>query len=518
MITIEDLTEAELREFLSRVRNPTSGTVSYKRRVEMRSRWSIQHEDFDHLIYGRLRSIYHKAETVQDVAKWAQGLFNPQKTAVRRVAVGYKRRPTRRMGSKSRTEDLHAFYKRLRFGQKASHLHTLSVAMNRILVVARPLRDKRGPVVGFEAIAGDRAEVITEPGTTDDHPPAILGVLLPEKATGRQTIRAEGTGNAKILTIDGRWFTTWDAQGNVVEDETFEHGLGQFPGAWMSHTPPAPGDAFDGLTGRGLTATTLEVGSIAANMGWTRKTQCRHLLSLLFDDALGIDEDGAAEGQTIGDPEGILSLNGENIQLLVSDLNTAITDFLTHIDALERRAFEQLTGAPALPMAGPAAQNPEIAAASLHAASAEVHTAIVEGLEFFEADIAEVAAAMGRRIGMNDVPDPKAIRDEFTAQFPTLPYIDTPKERNEVWQERIKMGVGDAVEFRAEIDGTSEAEAEKRVLELAERQARLDKIRTTHGEGEGNAVSRPELPNERPEARTGRFGGQASPPPESAAQ
>lgn len=502
MMTIEDLSREERMAFFHDLTHPHD---TKDRRQELADRFAIQCENFDYLIMRRIQQVFHKADIRQEVARWAIGLFNPQKVAVNRIAVGYKRRPLRRIKkNKAQSKLLNEFYRRIRFGMHAPRWHRLAVATNRAVVLAKPLRDRKGPTVGFQVVTGSNAEVIQEPGTTDDHPPGILGVLLP----GPVINKVEAVHDRRILTVDSRWFLTWGANGELLD--SIEHDLGRFPGAWIDHNGATETDAFNGLAGSGMTKTTIEVGYIAATMGWTRKTQCRKLLSLVFKDPM-INEDGTPEDQTLGDPEGVNTLSGE-VQMIVSDLNVAVTNFLEQIDELDRRAFEQLTGAPAAPNPHLMA-NPASAAAQLHGASSEAHGSIVENLEHFEADIAEVAALMGRSIGM-DVPDVGAVRDAFDAQFPPLPYLETPKERAQLWKERFALGVSDAVEVRAEIDGTTEEEAEARVIQIAERRAKLHDIQTKHQQpADGLKEPDPGLPAETEEQQQGRFGGRAKPPP-----
>lgn len=502
-MTIEDLSERERVDFFRRICMPEE---TADRRKEIANRVAIQTDSFDHLIRARINGIYAKADIAAEVARWAIGLFNPQRVAVRRIAVGYKRRPLRRIqGNKAHTKTMNALYKSVRFGKYAPRWHQGAVATNRGIVLARPLVGRRGPTVGYQFVAGSNAEVIAEPGTTEDHPPGVLGVLL-EKADPRaQSV-------ARLMTVDSRWFAIWSSQGELLSSE--EHGLGRFPGAWNEHNGPSEGDAFNGLDGKGMTKTTIEVGTIAAAMGWTRKTQCRKLIAMLFggDDGGMGDEDAAPEGQVIGDPEGVLSIDADDVQLVVQDLNVAVTNFLEHIDELDRRAFQQLTGAPAQPNAA-LMQNPAAAANQLHANSSEAHASIVENLEAFEEDIAEVTVLMARRLGM-EAPPVEAVREAFEAQFPPLPFLDTPRERAAIWKERISLGVSDAVEARAEIDGTSEAAAEKRVIELGERQARLNDLRAKRNSpADGTAEPHPGLAGESDAQQTGRFGGRASPPP-----
>lgn len=502
-MTIEDLTQEEREQFLEKVRTPDE---TRKRRKELADRVAIQTDQFDHLIRQRVAQLYNQDELIDEVARWAVGLFNPQKVAVRRIAVGYKRRPVRRIaGNKANSKLLTDFYRRIRFGKFAPRWHTMSVATNRVIVLAKPLRDRKGPTVGFQVIAGSNAEVIQESATTEDYPPGVLGVLMPSKRDD-----AVGRHDSDIMTVDSEWYLRWDHQGKLIG--SYRHGLGRFPGAWMDHNGPAENDAFNGVDGCGMTKTVLEVGYIAAAMGWTRKTQCRKLISLMYDGEGETDfgdDDSVTEEKTVGDPEGVLSV--DDAKVIVSDLDTAVTNFLQQIDELDRRAFEQLTGAPATP--NPAfMQNPASAASQLHAAASEVHSGIVENLEAFEGDMAEVAVLMGQHVGV-DTPPVEAVRDRIEVDFPPLPFLETPSERNKVWKDRIGLGVNDAVEYLMEITGMSEPEAEARIMVLAERQGRFNEVRArTHSRTDGEEAD-PGLAGEDDAQRTGRFGGRATPPP-----
>lgn len=500
-MTIEDMSERERSEFFREIRTPNQHK---ERRQELADRMAIQTDDFDYLIRRRIMDVYHQKDIAAEVSRWAIGLFNPQKIAVRRIAVGYKRRPARKIAKHAEySKRLTQLYRRIRFGKHAQRFHTVSVATNRCIILAEPLRDRKGPTVGFRIITGANSEVFQEPGTTNDHPPGVLGVLLPPENPNHPYGR-------RILTVDSRWFAWFDENDRLID--SWEHGLGRFPGAWMDHNDATENDAFNHLDGKGMTKTTAEVGFIAASMGWTRKSQCRKLLTLIFDegDDRG-DEDGASEGQVLHDPEAASILTGD-VQMLVNDINTAVTEFLAHIDELDRRAFEQLTGAPATP--NPALmQNPAAAANQLHAASSEAHSNIVESLEAFEEDFAEVIAAMATKLRMPEAVPPEVVAERFESEFQQLPFLETPKERNEIWKARIALGVADAVGFYAELFGVSEQEAEERVLALQERQAKVNEIRAARNmPGDGNLEEDPGLAGESDEQQTGRFGGRASPP------
>ena len=88
-------------------------------------------------------------------------------------------------------------------------------------------------------------------------------------------------------------------------------------------------------------------------------------------------------------------------------------------------------------------------------------------------------------------------------------------ERIKVWEEETKFGISDQVEAMMEREGISAEEAEERLMEIAERRARLDEFRASRNQAadptaDPTTVAVEEQPGESLMQQQGRAGGQAS--------
>lgn len=509
MMTVEDLSDEELKELLTQTVKPTGAAA--KRRKEFADRFAIQTDEYDHLIRERIYATHDLSETQADMCRWAVGFFNPQKRIVRRMAVAYKRRPRRRIDGASKTDNRRwsDLLRAIGFDAEAPEWQKFSVAMNRIVILAVPQVDEDGePTIGFEMVTGAIAEVVREPGTPITAPPGILAYRLPAASEWGST------SDPKVpvcVTVDGRWWIWWNAQHKMLR--VVEHGLGMFPGADMRSSRPAGEDWWDPSSGRGLTRTVAEVGMIAASMGLTRKEMCRKLIAFITDT----ETDEIPDGQTLTHPYKPIMASGAGLKLIVEDLDQAIDNFLKHIKALQDEAAELVTGAVSTLVDPDPALGDTAGAAGVaqHAAVEEVREAQQITLDRFERRMAIVIAKMASAINHPNAVDPEKVRAGARTIWQRLPLLDKPMERIKVWEEETKFGVSDQVEAMMEREGISAEEAEERLMEIAERRARLDEFRASRNQAadptaDPTTIAVQEQPGESLMQQQGRAGGQAS--------
>ena len=143
-------------------------------------------------------------------------------------------------------------------------------------------------------------------------------------------------------------------------------------------------------------------------------------------------------------------------------------------------------------------------------------------LEPFEHELHPVVAAMGRKIGMGNFPDPEAIRDGLETTFNKIPFLDTPSEQLNTAIAGTKFGVTNQIDFVERRDGISHADAKRKVMRIARETAAINEFRAsrrspadpTEGDGAGDLDDeqqeiRPELAGEGAAEATGRRGGRA---------
>lgn len=515
-MTIEDMTGDELGDLLERTFRPQGFTAMLgsqglssvaRRRKEFTDRYNIQTDEYDYLIRERIFDTHHLSDTQMEMARWACGFFNPQKRIVRRMAVAYKRRPQRRIEGASKTDNRKwtELMRECQWDARAPDMQRYSVAMNRVIVLVVPRKDADGePVIDFDLVTGSNAEVHREPGTPIDAPPGVLCMRLPTKSWNPEP------GEPVCCTVDARWWIWWDAQKNPVR--IVEHGLGMFPGADMRSTRPPDTDWWDPHSGRGVTRTVAEVGMIAASMGWTRKQMCRKMLGLITES----ESDEVPDGQVMVHPEKPFIASGQGVKVVVEDLDQAVDNFLKHIRALQDEAAELVTGAVST-LVDPDPDKPGTpeAGAHQHAAMEEVREMQVLQLEVFERRLNIVVAKTATKIHHPLAIDPDKVKEGFRTTWPRLPFLDSPLNRQEIWERKTTFGTADQVSALMEEEGISEEEAEERLMHIAKRRAKLDEFRAARNQtADPNAppttVGEKAKPGESLPQTQGRAGGQAS--------
>lgn len=524
MLTIEDLSKAELDNLLERTY--TRGDEN-SRREEFRLRMLALTEQQETLVAKRIDEVFNQVEVIAEVKRYARSIFNPLRRVTRKVATAYKTPPNRRLAGATKTtaRTFAKLLRKTRFDARAKRWNELQVGLNTLIVLVVPRKRADGtPIPDFELVTGAEGEVHLDPGAPFADTPAVLAYPL---RSHMERLLSEPSADAEVAaTVDARWWVFWNARREPVR--VVEHGLGRFPGAVLRGTEPMVKTAdgwWDPYTGRAAPQTVADVGLAAATMAWTRKTQFGHLITVLRGGSGpgggpgSGDETEDEEGQHIGHPEAVFELNGQDVQMLVNDIDKGVQNFRGHIDYLTAELAEVMVGSSAVlvdPQPGQVV--PDLAAAAQHAALRERQEDQISGLRGFEEDLHSVLAQLATRIGCPWAVPREAIDDGLEVQFASLPFLDTPDNRLDHAIKATKFGVTDQVEYLQEIHDLDEEAAEKRILGLGHRKARLHKVLAIHETpADPMQEADPAAPGEGVQARTGRAGGRASPPPQPAA-
>lgn len=527
MLTIEDLSKDEREDLLQRALRPTSQTAK-DRRDEFRMRQLALTEQQEDLVKSRIHDVFQHVEVIGEVKKYARSIFNPLKRVTRRVAVAYKTPPNRRIpgGSKKLNATFSKLLRKTRFDQHCKQWNERQVGMNTIVVLVVPKRRADGkPICDFEVVTGAEGEVHLDPDAPFADTPAVLAYSVRQHM--HDLLRPPTANEEAIATVDGKWWMFWNHQMELLR--VVEHGLGRFPGAPLRGTLPTVKTVdgwWDPLVGRAAVQTVADVGLAAATMNWTRKTQFGHLISILrggnsASGSMGANEEDDDEGeQMLGHPESLFELHGQDLQLLVEDIDKGVQNFRAHIDYMTAELAEVMVGSAAvLNDPQPGQQVADMASAHQHAALRERQEDQVSGLRTFEEELHVVHAAMATKIGCPWAVPVEALEEALEVEFAALPFLDTPDNRLDHAIKATKFGVTDQVEYLREVHDLDEAAAEERVIELGERKAKLHKLLAVHETPADPMTGEPDpaAPGEGSAARSGRTGGRARPPAQPAA-
>lgn len=472
MLTIDQLPQAKRDALFSCALQPAANGCGERRR-EFVQRYKIATDNYDDLIRQRIGITHHNVDVVAEQSKWAVGFLNIQKRVGRKLAVAYKRRPNRKLEGEGVTDEDNAklarIYERLHFNARALRWQRLAVQMNRIIIVAVGREDENAErVIDFDVLTGAETEVYSH----GNRPIASVPDIAVQQLSHRF-----GTDEPALRVVDSRGISYYNAQKVELPAMKVEQDIGTFPGADMLSEHAEVGtDWWDWKSWSANTKATIEAGMIYASAGWTRKTQCRNLLACTTSG----ERDEVPDGQDLADHEKPLMLNGPSITLASHNIDTPVAGFREHAAWLVDECAEQMTGTastfadpdPKLPNAG-------VGGVQQHAAIEEVRESQCPSLERFERRMAYVIMKLAQLIDDPDAVDPELVRKTFRVQFQRLPFLDTPEARVKVYGERTKFGISNQVQALVEEEGISEAEAEERLMHLAEQRVKLDAFRAS---------------------------------------
>ncbi len=514
-MTIEDLSPEQFQDLVERTLRPTDPDTR-ERRKEFHARRLAMKERSKSLVSERIKETFHDPYVKSEVNRWATSIFNPIRRLSELAAKAYSTPPVRRIEgiSDEQERDYLRLLEALAFNAKAKSWNQWQIASNTVAVLVRPRRSSKGdPTVDFLRITGESAEVVLNPDAPAGDTPGVLAYTITPAAS-------EHDPNAEVMaTVDSRWWTFFNVHGQPLR--AVEHGLGIFPGA-IIHIAEIDGDDPNSYWnpdfGRSTTEALKEAGLVGAIMNWARKSGFGKLVALLRDDDVDANSDNEGDaGQTIGQPESVLELDGQRLQ--VENIEVQIKEFREHMGLMLSEAARGLTGSASIldePRQGqPASDTADV---HRHAAMRQFQQESIVYLQPWEHEIHEVIARMGARIGMRGVPPWEAIRDGFRAEFQPLLFLDTPQERINVAIAETKFGVNSPQNYVRANDGVSAAEAERRVMVFVDQTAEVNELRAkrmsasdpTNVDDEAQEI-RPELAAEGSAEATGRRGGRASP-------
>lgn len=517
-MTIQDLTAPERADLLNVLLNPT--TEERAARNHVRLRYNILHDLVsDRDLNQWIVDMYHQPEIALEVMRHKMRLHNPIKRVVDRLAVLYQRKPTREIRSgeqpiKGATEKWNAFLRPMLYDKQMRKLNRYAILANAGVNVLRPRKLGGKTVFDFVPVLKSIGRAVREDGSTMQDPPGILAWLTVDPNDYRTMHDAEAP---IIATADSRWILRWNRKLQMVAALSIEHNLGRFPGSTFRNTLPddaCPLDFWDPWTNSPIVEAQKHVFRIVAEMNWTRKTQAGKIITATINDET---PSGAQPitGQTPGDRDAIIVARGNAVQMAVHDLVVLVGGFKEHLDLIQDVAMEILTGTVSTFVAPDPGRplDPEIAR-RMHGALAQHQEDQIDFFEMTEADHAEVLAAWGSKLGL-DVPPVEQVRDGFAIGYTELPALETPMERLELHEKRIKLGIESIVDARVEETGETPEEAKVQIIRKLEEQAMFNDIRTTRNSPAEptQSIDDPAAPGERDEASTGRMGGTISRPP-----
>lgn len=523
-MTIEDLSRVELQELLDRTLRPTDRDTRDRRR-EHHARWLAMRERSASLVRERIAETFHDPLITAEVQRWATSIFNPVRRLSELSAKVYSTPPIRGVAGigAEQERDYLRMLKRLRFNARAKSWNQWQVALNTIVVLVRPAVDAAtgDPTLDFFHVTGASGEIIAEPGSPRGDTPGILAYTIdPSGDISDMSLNAAMRGeiNPEVMaTVDSRWWTFFDASGNPVR--SVEHGLGRFPGAQLQ-IAEQEGDTINDFWnpdfGRSTVEALREAGLVGAIMGWARKSGFGKLVALVRGEDDHPDDEGEAD-QTMGQPESILQLTGQDLR--VEDLEVRIAQFREHMGLMLQEAARAVTGTASI-LEEPAAGQTQSDTAQVHRHEAlkQYQQDAIVYLDPFEQRLQEVMAAFGTAIGMKGAVDPLAVADGFEAAFQPLLFLDTPQQRLNTAIAGTKFGTDSPQAFLQRERGISLAEANRLALRMVEEAARLHDVQASRNQSLGamddeqqDQEIRPELPGEGLAERQGRQGGRASP-------
>lgn len=512
MITLDDLTEAERDKFISSLVRPTE---TRERREHVLARANVMRGDFKALLRSWVKEIYEDPEIIGTVMKHAFALYNPMKRAANRLAVAYSRRPRRTIAKrKTATKQLNVFLKQLRYDRRARYANRNGVALNTVVALPLIRTDSDGePTIEITYAHGGNSEVLRHPNSAKHSAPEILGYV---HNTQRRYYDEDNLNEPVVTIVDARGWSQWTSRGTQV-GEVVEHGLGVFPGVQLHMADDEEDcDWYDAFVNAEILEATKRVALTATSMDWTRKTQCRNLLTVIEGAESSTGEDG--EAQIIGDPENAWRLKGEAVSAQVQSFDQSVEPFLRHIRALTDEGLEIMTGTIST-LADPDPAHPLEGTANARQHSALMHhqEEQLSEIEPFDKRLIYLCTKLAAMIGM-DAPDAEMVKERLETEYSQVPYIEDQRARLEFHVLATKFGVSNQVEWIREQTGRTADEAIDYLEQLAEQrnQIRLpleDHQTPNDPTQEGDSA----MPGESLPARQGRAGGRASMPSEGEA-
>lgn len=339
--------------------------------------------------------------------------------------------------------------------------------------------------LAYTTVLPHAADVVIADGDTE---PSILTYLT----TGAGFVR---------VAVDNERYWHLDQAGQIVNE--FEHRYRDIEGEpmqpwvqWRTRGRLDSLDYWDRGRGRQIIDTTLEVGVVDAAMRAVRQANNSKLSTLQADNV----KDNIPPGQQVS-PE--IPMVGRDFEFEVHDLIVPVKEFLEHMNS----AMEEIAEAHGVHR-GVIDKSASTDAFSDHVAVARQRNKQLPFLR--KADIATqvktaiIMKAEGHRASPR-LP-PRRVARSVVLDYPELTFAQRPKERLEVQQLRLSMGLTDPVQvYMAEHPGTDAEEARRQLDKSAELRNELIHLQTVR-----NMPADAARDSETLAQQQGRQGGQTS--------
>lgn len=452
------------------------------RKANFGERLRIDAEDHRDLIAVRVRKVHQSFEIREEIVKHVGIGRNVLLRVVNAIAVAYDTPPIRELRDvpEEQKRKLLDAYRTAETDTTAPTWGRYAFLCNVVHVLPRIERD-----LGLQwvTVLPDAADVIWDPQGERD--PSIL------------MYACHDLGAARVAVDSERWW--WlDKQWKVIADE--EHGIGMRPWAEFRVAPRKPGDYWARSVGRNLVDATLDVGRIAAQMAWTRRTAGRKQV------VIGEGENSPIiPGQVLGGE--LPAYVPHDATFDVKDTIVSPDDFLKDIAAV----FEDVAESYGLP-AG--AIDPSQGSMSDAGNGPRIHERLVKSrlsqtkhLGLGETQLAIRTSALLTKNGRLSVTAEQA-RASFRLRWAPASYADTPKAQAEAAVAFMSNGLAssDSVAFhQLQNPGLTFEEALEEVLHHIETQAKINDIQASRNLPSDASKRGETLPQVQ-----GRIGGQAS--------
>lgn len=436
---------------------------------------------------------YYKSDAARrEILKRIKTTTNVFRQLCEQVCVAYERQPMRRIVNAS-PETSVAFSKVLaeaKIGIRAKGWERRAFAMNTIVVVPHVQRGRLGYLNllphCFEMIAdpvdpmGDPAALVVEMADTSDRPEKRI----------------------KYAVLDHEAWRYYDENSRPAGAPVF-HNAGIFPGTVFRLSDPVD-DWYDQFRWDGLVEATLEVAHLRARQDWVRFHQDRWKEMFMSEKVDNLTFQVVSAEAPLEVP-----MDPQTTRWQVEDMNASIENSRAHIRDHMEAAAESL-GIPvsAIDISSLVESVSPLGHLLSHQASEKVRANNVGFLDDAERDLhwksALVMRGMGHPLARSLQPD--EVRSGFEADFIPAPFVQDPEKQLRTEKAEVSQGLASTYQiFMRRHPGTTLEEAIERVNEIAEQEARLDKIYMEHGmpkDSELRGASREKL--------LGTIGGQRS--------
>lgn len=411
---------------------------------EAGARLAMLQDDWQHLVYSKLWQVFQSAKIRATIPGFLTTEHNILKRIANEISTVYKWGATRTLITDAATETARALWEEMRIDEVLAYTQLVTNVVRDHIIAPRVV-DGTMRVVHF---LGDRTTVVQ-----DTNDPSVA-VAMRSQETLSQT---PGFTQIRSIYADAEVWRTWDENGNMLSEE--EHGLGRFP-AVVIHAGERVGCFWGDSEFRDVAEANV---AIAINL--FRLNRLTHFQSELQPTYRGNARD-VAKGKTIGGDNlwagpgdwGVLNLQGDPSKL-ISVIQSQI-GWIANQHGIAADVYNLSAGA----TSGFQIRLKRAPIESVRAAQLKLWRRVERELLLLMAMVSERDHPLHRL-------------DPMDAEFKLLdfheePMLEDPKTQNDVWAERLKLGVTSEARIAQELNPDLTLEqAKKHVLDLvAERE------------------------------------------------